>query len=104
MPETIVAATTAAVAVADSPIITVPSVNDTVTLLVSGLGAAEEVDIYINTIGTTYEELINASGSVTTVSLATGNVISLDTPGNYKILKPVTAGAVGISKSSPSQV
>ena len=104
MPKIIVAATTAAVLVADSPIITVPSTEYAATLIASGLAGVEAIQIHICTSGSTYEALIDSTGTAVELSLATGNALSLDTPGNYKIVKGVTAGAVGISTSSPSQV
>lgn len=104
MPKTIVAATTAAVAVADSPIVTVDSVANAVLVITSGLAGVEAIDIYVNTIGSAYEVLLDSTGTTVSLSLATGNAILLNSPGNYKFLKGITAGTVGISTSSPSQV
>lgn len=104
MPRTIVSATTAAVVLADSPIVTVPSVEYTTTLLVSGLQGVESIALFLNTLGTTYEALRDTSGNPVVLSLAASNAWTLTAPGNYKIVKGVTSSAVGIATSSPGQV
>ena len=104
MPQTIVAATVDAVILADSPIITVPSAAHATTVLVSGLAGAESIALYINTVGSTYEVLRDTSGNAVVLALAATNAWTLTAPGNYKIVKGITAGVTSIATSSPSQV
>ena len=104
MPKTIVPATTAAVILADSPIITVPSAAHATTLLVSGIAGAESIALYLNTVGSTYEVLRDTAGAAVVLSLAASNAWTLTAPGNYKIVKGITVGATSIATSSPNQV
>lgn len=96
MPKTVFTAQTTAVAIGDVDPIVVPDRDGMgiKTLIVGGLSGADEVELHINTIGTSYEQMVDSSGNGVVLSLAAGNTIALDQPGRYKVVKGVTTGSV----------
>ena len=68
------------------------------TLIASGLGAAEVIDIQIETTEGVY---VNVFQDGTQVQLTdVNNVVTVYGPGTYSVVKGVTAGAVGVFSTS----
>ena len=65
------------------------------TLIASGLAGAETIPINISTVDADTYEAVFQGGSQTLLD-DTDNVVILDKPGIYQIVKGVTAGAVGV--------
>lgn len=64
------------------------------TLFASGLGAGEEIPLYITHNGTTWTE-VHEEGTQTKLT-NTNTVVRITGAGNYRVSKGITAGAVGV--------
>lgn len=66
------------------------------TLVAAGLTGSEEIGIEIECLPGQYTAAYDRAEEIQYALKATGNALVIDAPGRYRLVKPVTVGAVSV--------